>query len=227
MKIIIDLILCIIMASGAILGIKFGFVKMASRPVKFVATLVIAFSMAGAVADIVISPIITPSITGYISDFLYENCAGLTAENASEELPTLIKIAAAIFNIDINEVANASGGDVIENIIEALTSPVIKVISVIISFIVLYIAVKILLSLIIFLINLLFERGILGIFNRILGFVFASGFAIIIAWGLAVVLELVFKLPAFENNATVSSFEGGFFYRFFNTYNPIELLLSF
>lgn len=227
MKIIIDLILCIIIALGAVLGIKFGFVKMASKPVKFVATLLIAFSTAGFFADAVVTPLIAPSVTGYISDFVYENCAGLTVDNVAEELPTLLKIAAALSGVDVTEVAGASGGSVVESIIEALTMPVIGIIAMIISFIAVYIIAKILLSLLLFLINLLFERGILGIFNRLLGFIFATGFAIIIAWGLAVVLELIFHLPAFETNAAVRDFEGGFFYRFFNTYNPIELLLSF
>ncbi len=226
MNIIIDLILCVIIAAALAIGLKVGFVKIAAKPVKFVLALVIAFSVCSTVADMLIVPAIEQPVASYVSDFLYENCAGLTAENAGEELPTLLKIAAAIFGIDIAETASGASS-VVDSIAESLTSPVVDVISIVASFFLCYFVVKILFGLAFMIINKIFEIGVFSIFNKALGLLLSGALGVVLAWAVAVVLEFVFKLPVLESNPTIASFEGGFIYRFFNTYNPMELLLSF
>ena len=227
MKIIIDLVLCAIIAAGIVFGLKYGFVKMAAKPVKAVASFILAFSLASTVGATVIMPMIDAPITNYLKDFLYANCSGLTADNINEELPTLLKIAAAIFNIDINQATSNAGSDILDAIINNLVSPVISLISTIIAFFALYILAKIAFAIVFMMINFLFKNGVFGLLNKALGVVFAGLLSIIITWGVAVLLEIVFHLPAFEGNELLYNFEGGFFYKFFNTYNPIELLLSF
>lgn len=226
MQIVIEILLWSIIILGTIMCTKAGFVEIIAKPVKFIAALVLAFTLCSAVAESIISPMIQEPITNYISEFMYENCSTITAENATEELPTLLKIAAAIFNIDITEVA-ASGTDIVENIIESLTVPVISVISVVLAFIAVYVVSKLALTLVIWLINALCSGGLIGAVNRLLGLVFGVVLSVAVAWALAVILELVFHLPAFESSEAIANFEGGFLYTFFNTYNPIELLLSF
>lgn len=226
-KIIIDLVLCAIIAAGIVLGLKYGFVKMAARPVKAVASFILAFSLASTVGATVIMPMIDAPITNYLKEFLYANCSGLTADNINEELPTLLKIAAAIFNIDINQATSNAGADILDAIINNLVSPVISLISTIIAFFALYILAKIAFAIVFMMINFLFKSGVFGLLNKALGVVFAGTLSIIITWGVAVLLEIVFHLPTFEGNELFYNFEGGFFYKFFNTYNPIELLLSF
>lgn len=227
LDVIIDIILVAIVLIGAIVGIKKGFIAMAAKPVKFVAAIALAFAVCSGVAETFVTPLIEEPITNYISEFLHENCANVTADNAAEELPTLLKISAAVFNIDVNDVAAGAGGDIIDAIVENFTDPVINIISVIISFIAVYILASIVFSILLAVINALFSRGIFGVFNKALGFVFTGAVAFIASWGLAVLFAFVIHLPMFEGVEALADFNGGFIYNFFNTYNPIELLLSF
>ena len=226
MDIIIDLILCVIMAASLAIGLRVGFVRIAAKPVKFVLALVIAISVCSTVAESFIAPTIGQPIASYVSDFLYENCATITAENASDELPTLLKIAAAVFGIDVTEVASGATS-VIDSIAESLTAPVVHVVSIVASFFLCYFVLKLIIGLALLIINKIFEIGVFGVFNKMLGVVFSGALGFVAAWAVAVILEFVFKLPALESNAVISGFEGGAIYRFFNTYNPMELLLSF
>lgn len=227
MKVVIEILLVAIIVFGTVFGVKKGFIEITAKPVKFIAALILAFNLCASIAEAIIAPMLYNPVVNYISEFMYENCASLTAENAAEELPTLLKIAAAIFNIDIAEAAASGTSTVIDNIIDALTAPVINVIAIIFSFIIVYFLAKLLLTLAIWLVNFLCKGGIIGAVNKILGFVFGALLSVIIAWAVAVLLDLIFHLPAFEGSELIANFEGGFFYRFFNTYNPIELLLSF
>ncbi len=226
MNVIIDVILCAIVVIGCIIGFKVGFVSLVAKPVKAVLAIIFAFVFCTGVADAVMTPMISTPVTNYLVDFMNEKCAGITAENYAEELPTLLKLAASVFGIDLSETVAGTSGSVLEGLVETLTAPVINVVSIIISFVVVWIVSKILLSLIFFLINALL-KGPLGALNGILGCIVSTILAIVIAWGVAVLLEFVFHTAAFEGNALIEEFEGGFFYRFFNTYSPLELLLSF
>ena len=227
LNIVVDVILIAIVLIGAIVGIKKGFIKMAAKPVKFVAAIALAFAICSGVAESFITPLIEEPITTYVSEFLYDNCSNITAENAAEELPTLLKISAAIFNVDVSDVTNGVGGDVLGVIAEHLTTPVINIVSLIISFVIIYIIASIVFSIVLALINAIFSKGVFGVLNKFLGFVFTGAVAFIASWGLAVLFEFVIHLPMLESVELFNGFEGGFIYNFFNTYNPIELLLSF
>ena len=73
LSIIVDLLLLGIIAYGIYYGIKKGFVKLAERPVKTVASLVLAYTCCGGFGALIVSPLIRGPITGYIGDFLYKN----------------------------------------------------------------------------------------------------------------------------------------------------------
>jgi uncharacterized membrane protein required for colicin V production len=219
--------LCGIIVLGAIIGVVSGFVKIAAKPVKLIAAIVIAFSFCTPVAEKVVSPVIESSVTNYVSDFLDEKVDSLTPENVDEELPTILKVAAAIFGVDIKAVLEDNSENTVDTIVSTLAAPVVSIIAVVIAFIGLYILSKIGISLLLFLLDAVFKNGIFGIFNKILGFVFSTIIAIAAAWAMAVLISFVFNLPAFASNEAIRSFDGGFFFRFFNDYNPVELLLSF
>lgn len=224
--IIVDVLLCLIVLVGAIIGFKRGFIKMAARPVKFIASLAIAFSLATVVAQSFVLPMLETPISNYLSDFLRENYAHITSENAATDLPTVIKFSAFILDIDIAEVVNEGGNDaVIEIVVDRLISPVIDIAANIISFIVIFIVCNILFALLFAIINAIFSSGGIGVFNRILGLVCSAAFALIIAWGLAVIGSFVIHSSLFQDNEAVNGFVGGPIYNFFNTYNPIQLLL--
>ena len=227
MDIVVDIILAAIFVVFAAIGIKCGFIKLAAKPVKFVLAIVLAFNLCQEVATTIVTPIIDEPITNYVSDFLYSNCSDLVGENLADKLPTLLKLAATYAGVDVNSLIGASGSDVINAIVVNLIAPVIDFIAVVIAFFGLYILSKVALWIVFGFINLMFKRGILGVLNRALGFVFFGFLGIVVAWGVAVITELVIHVPAFADNAMLSTFEGGFVYKFFNTYNPMELLLSF
>lgn len=227
LQVIVDLVLVAVVLVGIILGWRRGFVGIVARPVKFAASLGIAFGFSGAFSNAVVLPLIEAPATNYVKEFLYRNCSGITAQTAADELPTVMKIAAAMFDIDISHVAENASGTVIDAIADKLTLPVISTVSVVISFIALLIIANIALALALALIKALFKKGILGVFNKMLGIVFGLAFFFIISWGLAVIFELVINMPSVSTAKWASEFEGGFVYKFLNEYNPIELLLSF
>ena len=213
MTIAFEIIIIAIFAVCAFIGIKFGFIKLAAKPVKFVLALILAFTLSSVVAEKVVTPIIDEPVTNYVSDFLYSNCSDLTGDNLT--------------NVDLESGMDMSGADLVAAIVDKLIGPVISFVSSLIAFFAVYFASKLLLWLVFWLINSCFGNGLLGVVNRVLGFLFFGFIGIVAAWGFAVITELVIHVPAFAENPTFASFEGGLLYNFFNTYNPMELLLSF
>ena len=224
---IIDIILVLIVAIGIIIGVKRGFVSIIAKPVKFFASLGIAFGSCKWVSSEFIVPNIGESVANYVSDFIYENCATLTAENAMQEMPTLLKIAAALFNIDVSTLTSDGAKTFTDALAHTITEPVVSVISVAIAFVVTYIVASLTLAVILAILKAVFSRGAFGFLNKVAGFIFGAAFSTLLAWGVAVAVEYVVHLPSFAAAEWVVNFEGGFIYNFFNTYNPIELLLSF
>lgn len=222
MNIVIEILLWVAIALGAILGIKAGFISMASKPIKLVLAIVIAFSLCTSVAEGIIAPIIEQPITNYIYDFLVENCPELNIENVAEELPTVLKMAAGIYGINVEEIiAENAGRDIIAEITLTLASPVIHILSIIVSFVLLYIVSKLLVALLLSLVDLIFSNGVFGALNKTLGGISGTVISLAIAWGIAIFVEFLYHI-----NGTGLE-DPGILYSFFNTYSPIELLLSF
>ena len=107
-NIAVDVILTAIIIVGAVIGAKCGFVKIISKPVAFFGSLAIAFGFSDDFAAALIEPRIYNPVSAKMAEYLYSHCGHLTAENAADELPTLLKIAAAIFNIDLNDFTGES-----------------------------------------------------------------------------------------------------------------------
>lgn len=222
MSIFIEIILWLIITLGITLGIKTGFIKIAAKPVKLVLALVLAFSLCTSVAEGIVVPIIETPITNYIYEFLLENCPELNIENVAEELPTVLKWAAGMYGIDIEQlVAENAGRDIIAEITASLAAPVVEIFSIIIAFVLLYVISKLLVTLALAILDLVFSDGIFGALNRILGGVSGAILGVAVAWFVAVFLEFILhiNLGGLE--------DPGLLYEFFNTYSPIELLLSF
>ena len=112
-KILIDVIVSLIVVAGAVFGIKRGFLITVARPIKWFAALFIAFSLCTPVAQGIIKPLIDAPITNQISGYLLEKCADITAENASEKLPTLLKIAAGIAGVDVGAIEGNTSAEII------------------------------------------------------------------------------------------------------------------
>ena len=228
LNIVFDIILVGILLYGAAMGIKNGFVDTIARPVKFVLSLVIAFSLASVVGEYLFEPVIGPAISHKLSEILIEKYSEITAETASESLPTLIKFAASMCGVDIDSVAAGAGGaSVIDAVVDAVTSPVIEVIGVIFGFIVAYLIAKLVINFVMIFINSILNKGVAGVVNKALGCVFALFFAFVIGWAVTTISEFVFNIPAIASMDFVQNFSGGAVYRFFKTFTPLDLLLSF
>lgn len=222
MSIFVEILLWVILLVGVALGIRSGFIRMAAKPVKLILSLVLAFSLCTSVAEGIVTPIIEQPITNYIYDFLAENCPELNIENVAEELPTVLKMAAGMYGINVEEiVAQNAGRDIIAEITAVLAAPVISILAIIVSFVLLYFVSKLLITLALSLIDLIFSNGIFGALNKILGGISGAVISFAVAWALAVLIEFLYHI---NGNGLENP---GLLYTFFNTYSPIELLLSF
>jgi len=226
-SIVVDLIIVSIVLFGAFWGIKRGFILTLAKPVKWIASILIALSLCNPVANSIVQPMIEAPITNQISSYLTEECADITAESASEELPTLLKLAAGIVGVDVNSITGENAADYISQIVDKLAMPAIHLIAIVISYFALYLLAKILLSVGVSLINGILSGGIFGIANKILGFVFSTFLAFVSAWLLVALFGYLINIPALREIGWISSFKGGYVYRFFKEISPIELLLSF
>ena len=226
-NIIVDLIIVAIVLLGALIGIKRGFIMTLAKPVRWVASIVIALSLCNSVATSIVQPAIEAPITNQISSYLAEECADITSENVTDELPTLLKLAAGIVGVDIKSVTGGTTADYISEIVDKLAVPAIHLIAIVISYFALYILSKILLSLAFSLINGILSGGIFGVANKILGFVFSTFLAFVTAWLLTSLFGYIINIPALKDVGWISSFKGGYVYRFFKEISPIDLLLSF
>ena len=226
-NIIIDLIIAAIVIIGAVVGIKRGFVATVAKPVKWFAAIAIAFALCVSFADTVVQPMIEEPITNQISDYVSEKCADINGENANEKLPTLLKLSATIVGLDLSEITAIGTEEYITELVNQISEPATHLVSVIISFFLIYFASKILLAIAIAIINKIFQVGVFGFFNKILGFVFGTAFAFIIAWALTAVFGYVSSLAVFEGVEWLAEFNGGYIYKFFKEISPLDLLLSF
>ena len=226
-NIVVDLILCAIIIFGVILGVKKGFLLTVAKPVRWVAAIAIAFSLASFVGTSIIQPLIEAPITNQIADYLTEKCADINPTNAEDKLPTLLKIGASIVGVDVSALKPDTTGEFISVLVKRLASPVVGLISTIIAFFALYFLSKIVLSIVVKLLNSIFTGGVLGALNKTVGCIFGLCFSFITAWLLTCVFSYIVNFPIIANTEWGSSFTGGYIYRFLESITPIELLLSF
>jgi uncharacterized membrane protein required for colicin V production len=211
---VLDVVFGIIILIGLIIGIKKGFISIVSKPIKIIAAIAISISFATPVGTGIIQPYIQEPITDAFAEQIYENCPDISAETTADDLPTILKLVATVFNVEISEDAE-NADDAIHQIAESFATPVVNAISIAVGFVVLIVASSVILSLAFMLLNSVFNSGPLAIINRALGAILMVIFALIICW---VIISIAGdKLP----------FQGGFIYDFFKNKNPMELILQF
>jgi hypothetical protein len=64
--------------------------------------------------------------------------------------------------------------------------------------------------------------GLVGV-----GVVFGAAFAFVLAWLLVILWGYVISIPMLAEIEWIQSFNGGYVYRFFDAFTPLDLLLSF
>ncbi len=226
LSVIIDIILVAILLIGAVIGIKKGLFITLSKPIKLFLALFLAFQLCNWFAGLVVEPLIEAPIANKITTYLVEKCNGITSIEDPDKLPTLLKIAAGIVGVDVATITADTTEAFVKSLVDALAVPAIHVVSVVISFVILYFVSKLLLKLVFAILNSFVDSGILGVVNRILGFVFNTVFAFIVAWALVAIFSYILNIPAIAS-AEWADFEGGFVYKFFRSMSPLDLLLSF
>ena len=227
MSFLFEILILGILVGGSYAGIKLGFVNIAAKPLKVVASFFFAYALCSVVGKGLIAPMIQAPITNYIKAFMYENCANLNPDNVLEEVPTLIKMAGAVLNDGVSISAGQTTDQIIETVITSYTKPFAELVSVIFAFVILFFVGKLLIMLGIYLVNSFCSNGVLSKVNRSMGFVLAGFLSILAAWAFVSVTNFFFHLPIFDGSATIRAFHGGLLYRLFNSLSPLELLLSF
>ena len=225
-KILVDLILTGIFVAAIVLGLTKGFFLTVAKPIKFVLAFVLAFSLCNWFAGAIVQPLIQGPITNQITDYLVEKCSNITFLQSADELPTLLRLAAGAVGIDVTKIVGTTPEDFIAQLVDKLAVPAIHLISLIASFFIVYLLSKLLLKLLFAILNSLFNAGIIGVLNKILGVVFNLLLAFVVVWGLTTLFGYIINLPTLADTA-IANFEGGILYKFFKNISPIDLLLSF
>lgn len=226
-NIIVDVIIVLLIVLGAFLGCRRGFFYTATKPIKWFAAILLALTLSSAVASSIVQPIIEKPITNQISDFLTEKCENLTPENAKDELPTLVKLAAGLADVDIDSINGETTAEFISETVDKLAKPLIYLIAVIISFFAVYFVSKLLLAILLRILNSVFSQGVLGVINKTLGLVIGAFFAFVILWVAVIVFGYIISIPSVAATDFAKSFDGGYIYKFIKSMSPLDLLLSF
>jgi len=227
-NIIVDVILAVILLIGFVWGIKSGFINTVAKPVKLVLSIVLAFSCASLVGTGIVQPLIAAPVTNQLSTFLTDKCSEFITTQNIEELPTLIKFAAYLAGINLEElVSDAGQANLVETIVTAIADPFLNLICTVIGFVLAYFAAKILLTIAFAIINSIVDNGVVGVANKILGCIFTTVLAASVVWGLCAISDLILHLPFIYETDFAKEFTGGFIYMFFKNVSPIDLLLSF
>ena len=148
---------------------------------------------------------------------MLENCPDITAETAADSLPLLIRICAAIYDVDFGAAEEATTAEgVINAIAEEIALPIGNLIAVIVTYIALFIVSMVFTKIMLAIINRLVKKGVLGRVNKYFG-LFAGGmFAMIAA---CIISNIAYKVSP--------DFAGGAISVFFRNINPFAILMKF
>lgn len=214
---VIDGILAGVVVLFAIVGIVRGLFSTLSKPVKIIAAICLTFCIASPVITHWTGPYFTQLFTVRIEEYLLQNFSNLNTDNAVASLPFVLAIFARIAGIDFS---GSDGALTSEEIISSLASSISAVIgnyaAVAVTYLALFLIISLLLGLVLSLLNKIFSKGVLGVINRLLGFVFGVSVGVVLSCLVAGIVSSV-----------MPEFVGGFLFEFFKNFNPIAFILSF
>ena len=226
-KILVDIIIIGILVLGVVLGLKRGFIITIARPVKWFMAFFLAILLCTPVSNGIIEPLIDKPINNQLSGYLIDKCGDITAENAGDKLPTVLKFAAEIADVDFESMEGNSSEEIIAALVDKLSAPIVSLISGILAFILVYFVSKILLAIALRVLDGMFRNGLLGVFNKTLGCIFGAAFSFVCAWLFVSVFGYVINIPVIAETGFGKSFDGGYIYGFFKSMSPLDILLSF
>ena len=214
---VLDLLLPIIVVIGILLGYKKGFFATITKPLKIVFSICLTILLAAPIINAWTRPYFAGRVQSWIYSSMLENCPDITAETATDSLPLLIRLCAAIYDVDFGAAEQATTAEgVIDAIAEEMALPLGNLIAVIVTYIVLFIVSLIFTKIMLAVLNKLVKKGILGRVNKFLG-IFAGGiFAMITA---CVISNIAYKISP--------DFASGAISVFFRNINPFAILMKF
>ena len=226
LNVLLDVILILILVGGSYYGYTRGLFRILARPMRFILCLLLSLSLCRVVGEAIIAPLIEAPITNYISEFMLERCVGLSSGAAVEKIPTLMRVAAAAFNVTLDTTAETVG-EAVEGIVLSVATPLVSMIATAASFLLLLVISRIAFKFIVDIADGIFNFGIIGSINRFFGVVLSCAFAFFAAWLFAAFTDFLFRTALFDGSELLRDFEGGPIFRFFMSFSPIRLLLSF
>ena len=218
LSIVLDLVLIGLVAAGVVVGIVRGFLKSVMKPVRVAASLAISALLSKPISKVLVAPIIqTPlenkiqlCVRGFIDD-----------KNPNKELPTLVKLAAALKGVDL------TNEETTNELIGNVTGPVVEIIALAITFIILFLIFVLLIRVGCWFLESFIKDTTLGKANKIAGAVFNALLGLVVGWAFVSAFDIFVHMGIFESGWLGTEFEGGYLYKLLLNFSPIELLLSF
>lgn len=215
-SVVIEIIILSLLIGGGIFGYRRGLFRLAFMPIRFFVCLVFAFCFFKGVGDNLVFPAVAPAVENYLKELLAEH---IQSDNTVESLPTLLKIFVGLSTLE----GNGNTEWTLDGLLEMLAAPFSALVSRIIAFVILFILAILMLKLTVFFVDRLFDRGIIGRINAILGVLFSCCISALLACCFVSLLDYLLFLDIFS----VGDFSGGVLFRFFREVSLIRLLLSF
>ena len=223
LNLLLDIILLTVLIGGACYGYKRGLFRFAAGALRGVICFFLSISLCDYIGKNFISPLIGAPITNYLLDFFEKN---ITAEvdGIVNRIPTVLKIANAVFG-DGNEVYEMDM--TLDRVIEFVGEPLIALISRILAFILIFFGLKYVIKLLVSLLDSIFNLGIIGWLNRLVGSLLSICVGFFVCWAFCSLTEYLLHLEIFAASRLVQNFGGGILYRFFKKFSLLSLLFSF
>ncbi len=214
---VLDIILPILIVIGMMLGYKKGFFETVTKPLKLVFALCITIFAAAPIINTWTRPFFSGKIQGWIYSSLMESAPDITAETASDSLPTLLKLTAELFKVDLSATEGLVGAEaVINSISEKMAAPMGNLIAVIVTYVALFFVSLLLTKVLLAILNKFVKKGLLGRVNKALGLLTGGMIATIIA---CVISSVAYKAsPDFASGAIST---------FIRNINPFAILMKF
>ncbi len=226
LNLVFDVILILLLVLGSYFGYTRGFFRMVARPMRLVLCFGISIALCRPFGESLVAPLIEAPISNYIEELMLEKLTGLSPDTSVIEIPMVMRIAAVIFDLPADLATDTSEGTV-EHIVSSLATPAVNMISVAIAFLILLLFLRITFNLLVELADGVFSIGVIGSLNRFFGAILSCALAFVGAWLFTQGVDLLFRTPLLLDSEMTRDFDGGPIYRFFISFSPLRLLLSF
>lgn len=226
LNLVFDVILILLLVLGSYFGYTRGFFRMVARPMRLVLCFGISIAFCRPLGESLIAPLIEAPITNYIEELMLEKLTSISPDASVTEIPTVMRIAAVIFDLPAETTIDTAEGTV-EQIISSLCAPVVDMISVAFAFMILFLLLRIAFNLLVDLADGILSIGVIGSLNRFFGVILSCMVAFVAAWTFTQGLDLLLRTPLLLDSEITRDFDGGPIYRFFISFSPLRLLLSF